>query len=123
MSKRADQLVLRDVGYDNYWRRKFQTIRESTLFPSTPIFERAPFLTRSLALSIHWHYLLSHMLWDALRDLASSLMVSVFSGYAPDYGSSLIRDTPCATDNGTSLPSMACMGFMGHIVPPGAAVG
>lgn len=28
-SKRADQLVLRDVGYDNNWRRKLQTIRES----------------------------------------------------------------------------------------------
>ena len=47
-SERANQLVLGDVGYDNDWRRKLQTIRELVLLPQPPsVFERAPFLTRS----------------------------------------------------------------------------
>jgi len=47
-SERTDQLVLGDVGCDNDWGRKFQTIRDLALFSFNALstFEKAPFLTR-----------------------------------------------------------------------------
>jgi len=99
--KRADQLVLGGVGYDNHRRRKLQTIRE--LARSQASKER-PFSRDRSSFSIHGNDFPPSDDFGCSSRPSFVVMDAIFFGYAPDY---------CSSFNGR-------VGSVGFIISPGA---
>lgn len=82
--ERADQFVLGNVGYVNYWRRKLQTIRELALFSKSALSHAITRTSQSVGMIFSLERF-GVLLLD-IRSLY--IMDAIFPGHAPGYGSS-----------------------------------